>query len=74
MLPLQLILTSISNEVEVVMVTVSKNVAMGMAKDLAEDIVEGAIMEVMVAMVVMEVMVADIKHGKLIKITQNKRW
>jgi hypothetical protein len=56
------------------MVMVSKNVAMGMAKDLAEDIVEGAIMEVMVAMVVMEVMVADIKHGKLIKITQNKRW
>jgi hypothetical protein len=42
-----------------------------MAKDLAEDVVEGAIVEVTVAMVVMEVMVADIKCGKLIKINRN---
>jgi hypothetical protein len=70
MLPVQLILTSVSNEVEVVAVAVSKDMAVGMAKDLAEDMVEGAIVE---DMVVVEVVLVDIKHGKLIKITQNKR-
>jgi hypothetical protein len=36
--------------------------------------VEEAIVEVMVAVVVVEVMVVDITHDRLIKITQNKRW
>jgi hypothetical protein len=42
---------------------------MGIAKDLAEDVVEGAIVEITVVVLVMEAMVADIKCGKLIKIT-----
>jgi hypothetical protein len=74
MLPVQLILTSISNRVDVDAVAVSKDVAMGMAKDLVEDVVEEAIVEVIVDVVVVEVMVVDIKRGRLIKITQNKRW
>jgi hypothetical protein len=48
---------------------VSKDIAMGIAKDLAEDVVEGAIVEITVVVLVMEAMVADIKCGKLIKIT-----